>query len=220
MEREGGPHKEITIGFTHFHWDHIQGFPFFTPAYIPDTKINLLMMGKDWNIDKLKHIMHDQMGGVFFPIEIDDMGAHFNYVSFARKVSQNSTGMHVTAELHNHPGGAYSFRIERKGRVLVIVTDIEHGNEISEATVELARDADLLIHEAQYTSEELLTKKGWGHSSFEQAIEVAKRAGVKQLIMTHHDPSHDDKFLKNIEKACQKEFPNCRLAREMMEIKL
>ena len=84
--------------------------------------------------------------------------------------------------------------------------------------VNLARDADLLIHEAQYTPEELVDKKGWGHSSWEQAIEVAEQAGAKQLALTHHDPDHTDAFLLEVEKTCQERFSNVCLAREKMEI--
>ena len=84
----------------------------------------------------------------------------------------------------------------------------------------LAEGADLLIHEAQYTSEELKDKKGWGHSSYEQAIQVAEMAGVKQLAITHHDPDHDDEFLTKMEKKCQQRFKDCFLAREKMEIEL
>ncbi len=79
---------------------------------------------------------------------------------------------------------------------------------------------DLLIHDAQYTTKELETRQGWGHSSYEQAIEAAERVGAKQLILTHHDPNHDDDFLRDREKECQARFPNCQLAREGMEIDL
>ena len=217
MADPNGLPKEITIGFSHFHWDHIQGFPFFTPAYIPDVNINLLMMGRNWDVEKLKNIMIDQMGGAFFPVEMEDMGAHFNFLTVGRKVAQHSSQMSVTARLHSHPGGAYGFRIERLGKVLTIITDIEHDNGIDPETIELAKDADLLIHEAQYTTAELATRKGWGHSSFEQAIQVAQQAGVKHLIMTHHDPDHNDEFLRGHEKKCQAVFPYCQLAREGME---
>jgi ribonuclease BN (tRNA processing enzyme) len=84
--------------------------------------------------------------------------------------------------------------------------------------VKFCENADLLIHEAQYTNEELDTHRGWGHSSYEQAIEVAERAGVRQLAITHHDPEHNDAFLAKIEKDCQSRFPDCVLAREKMEI--
>jgi len=101
---------------------------------------------------------------------------------------------------------------------VVYCTDIEHGEEIDARIVELASNADVLIHEGQYTPEELPRYKGWGHSSWEQAVEVAIRANVKRLVITHHDPDHDDAFLRDVERQCQRRFPNCVLAREKMEI--
>jgi ribonuclease BN (tRNA processing enzyme) len=126
----------------------------------------------------------------------------------------------VTGQRHNHPGGAYGFRIECGGKVLVICTDVEHGEEIDLQVVELSRGADLLVHDAQYTAEELQAHRGWGHSSFDQAMQVAEMAGVKHLAMTHHDPDHDDEFLLRMEKLCQGRFPNAQIAREGMEIVL
>jgi ribonuclease BN (tRNA processing enzyme) len=84
--------------------------------------------------------------------------------------------------------------------------------------VEFARGADLLVHDAQYTAEELRKRRGWGHSSFDQAMQLAEMAGVKRLALTHHDPDHDDEFLQRIEKLCQERFSNAVLAREGMEI--
>lgn len=101
---------------------------------------------------------------------------------------------------------------------MVFCTDIEHGDEIDQNVVKLCKGANLLIYEAQYTSEELNAKNGWGHSSYEQAIQVAEMAGVKKMAITHHD--HDDEFLLGIEKQCQARFPNCVLAREKMEIEI
>jgi ribonuclease BN (tRNA processing enzyme) len=124
----------------------------------------------------------------------------------------------VTALEHNHPGGAFSYRYERGGCSVVFATDIEHGDTLDENIIELARGADILIHDGQYSREELLLKKGWGHSSFEQAVEVALRANVKQLLITHHDPEHDDDFLKKAERKCQEIFPDCIFAREGMVV--
>ena len=90
--------------------------------------------------------------------------------------------------------------------------------QIDPQLVELARGADLLVHDAQYTAEELQKRRGWGHSSFDQAMQLAEMAGVKRLALTHHDPEHDDEFLERIEKLCQERFPNAVLAREGMEI--
>ena len=217
----GHEQDQIFIVFTHFHWDHIQGFPFFTKAYDPKQKINIFTMGKGKNNDEIKGLFTTLMQSEYFPVPFDKMGASFDFMH--PDVLSGIFGplqVKITANRHNHPGGAYGYRIEREGKVLAFCTDIEHGDEIDQNVVELCKDADLLIHDAQYTSEELKVKKGWGHSSYEQAIQVAEMAGVKQLAITHHDPDHDDEFLLGMEKQCQQRFPNCVLAREKMEIEI
>ena len=125
--------------------------------------------------------------------------------------------MHIK---QNHPGGSYGYRVENNDFTLVVCTDIEHEEEVNPDIVEFCKGADLLVHDAQYTSEELAARKGWGHSSYEQAMEVAERAEVKQLVMTHHDPDHDDEFLRKMEKICQDRIKTCALAREGMQIEL
>jgi phosphoribosyl 1,2-cyclic phosphodiesterase len=219
-------HKQdrIVITFTHFHWDHIQGFPFFAQAYDSGQKIRLLTLGQDQTVTDLREIFEVQMQEEYFPVQLDRMGATFEFLQIA-DASTHITGTNnvdtvVSAQRHNHPGGAYSFRIERNGKVLVVSTDVEHGEHIDQRLVELARGADLLVHDAQYTAEELQERRGWGHSSFDQAMQVAEMAGVKRLALTHHDPEHDDDFLQRIEKLCRERFPNVVLAREGMEISL
>jgi len=220
-------HKQdgINIGFTHFHWDHIQGFPFFAPAYDPSQKITLLTLGRGQTITNLQQIFEVQMQSQYFPVQLDHMGANFEFLQIADAskhftAADNNIETVVTALRHNHPGGAYTFRIERSGKVLVVCTDVEHGEQIDPQLVELARGADLLVHDAQFTAEELKNRRGWGHSSFDQAMQFAEMAGAKRLAMTHHDPEHDDEFLQRIEKLCQERFPNAVLAREGMEIAL
>jgi len=219
----GHKQEEIRIGFTHFHWDHIQGFPFFAPAYDPGQKITLLTPGRDQTVTNLRQIFEVQMQKEYFPVQLDQMGATFEFVQTAKAsehFSINNVETLVSVQRHNHPGGAYSFRIERLGKVLVVCTDVEHGEQIDTRLVELARGADLLVHDAQYTAEELQKRRGWGHSSFDQAMQVAEMAGVKRLVLTHHDPEHDDEELLRIEKLCQERFPNAKLAREGKEISL
>ena len=215
---------ELVVLFTHFHWDHMQGFPFFAPAYNPRQKITILALGQDQSIGNLREIFEFPLQTQYFPVQLDQMGAHFEFMK-VEDASKHFTGVNdvetkVTAQRHNHPGGAYGFRIERKGKVLVICTDVEHGEQIDPRVVELSRGADLLVHDAQYTAEELRTHRGWGHSSFDQAMQVAEIAGVKQLAMTHHDPEHDDDFLLRMERLCQGRFRNAQLAREGMEISI
>ena len=218
----GHKQEQIRIAFTHFHWDHIQGFPFFAQAYDPKQKITLLTLGRDQTIGRFAGDFRSPNAGRYFPVQLDHMGAKFEFLQIA-DATEHFTGINnvetiVTAQRHNHPGGAYSFRIERNGKVLVVCTDVEHGEQIDPQLVELASGADLLVHDAQYTAEELKKRRGWGHSSFDQAMQVAEMAGVKRLALTHHDPDHDDEFLERIEKLCQERFPNAVLAREGMEI--
>lgn len=215
--KDGYNQEELFIGFTHFHWDHIQGFPFFIPAYNPDIIINILAMGKDREIGNLEDIFKEQMKTEYFPIPLKAMGATCNFLQIDKnELVINNVLIKVIKQ--NHPGGSYGYRMEDNGKSIVVCTDIEHGNFVLPEIVEFCKDADLLVHDAQYTNEELEAHRGWGHSSYDQAIEVAERANVKKLIITHHDPDHNDEFLAKIEKECQKKYPNCVLAREGMEI--
>jgi ribonuclease BN (tRNA processing enzyme) len=154
----------------------------------------------------------------YFPVPLESMNAICNFIQIKKnKLEINDALIQVIKQ--NHPGGSFGYKMDDNGKRIVICTDLEHAGEtVNDDIVEFCRDADILVHDAQYTTEELKTHKGWGHSSYEQAIEVAEKAGAKQLIMTHHDPDHDDAFLTRMEKLCQERFPNCALAREGMEI--
>lgn len=207
----------LFIGFTHFHWDHIQGFPFFDPAFDPNLVINILAMGKNREIENLEDIFKGQMKAEYFPVPLERMGATFNFLQIDQnELKINDSSIRVIKQ--NHPGGSFGYRLEDRGKSLVVCTDIEHGDSVLPDIVDFCKNADLLVHEAQYTSEELEIHRGWGHSSYDQAIEVAERAEVKKLAITHHDPEHNDAFLGTMERACQTRFPNCVLAREGMEI--
>ena len=208
--------EDLFLAFSHFHWDHIQGFPFFEPAYNPDLFINFLVIGENRKFTNLREIFAMQMQEVYFPVVLDNMGATFKFLLHEENIVVINDAIIKTIR-QNHPGGSYGYRIDVEGRVIVICTDLEHGDDINEDIVAFAKDADLLVHEAQYTTEELKTHKGWGHSSYDQAMEVAERANVKQLVMTHHDPDHDDEFLTKIEKECQDRFKDCTLARVGMQ---
>lgn len=210
----------IFILFTHFHWDHIQGLPFFEPAYKNDQKIIIFSPQRNMENAELKNIFEVQNQEEYFPIQLDKMGADFTFVTQREDLSsvRNEGGISFGYRLHNHPGGAFSYAFEENGKKVVVCTDLEHGEFLDMEVVEFCEGADLLVHDAQYTDEELKMHRGWGHSSYAQAIEVAKRAGVKQLIFTHHDPDHNDDFLHKMEIECQKKFPNCKIAKDGMEI--
>jgi phosphoribosyl 1,2-cyclic phosphodiesterase len=208
----------INIFFTHFHWDHIQGFPFFAPAYNPDQKIGIITMGRKGKIKNLKEIFSLQMQKEFFPVGMSKMGAQFKFFTHGDKETIYGANVKAVAQYHNYPGGSYGFRVDDEAVSLVLCTDIEHIKGIDKKIVNFAKGADLLIHDGQYTAEEYKRYKGWGHSTWEQAVEVAIKAKVKRLIITHHDPDHNDDFLDDIEKKCQKLFPNSLLAKEGMEV--
>jgi len=217
------PHMGIDrpcfLAFSHFHWDHIQGLPFFIPAYDSRRTFTISAIGRERRGLDLRSIFETQMQEDYFPVSLDGMGAKIEFLQTSEDYMSGKTAF-VRVTKHNHPGGAYSYRLQdiEEGTVLVYCTDIEHGERIDPQIVALARDADLLIHEGQYTPEELPRYQGWGHSSWTQAVEVAEQAKVKRLIITHHDPDHNDAFLLDVEKQCQARFPGALLAREKMEI--
>lgn len=218
MIKSGFNQSIINIMFTHFHWDHIQGFPFFKPAYHANQKIGILTMGEGRKVDSLKEIFSMQMQKEFFPVELDKMGAQFEFFNYGTDEIIHGASIKAVEQHHISKGGSYGFRMDDENVSLVICTDVEHFDEIDETIVNFAKDADLLVHDGQYTSEEYKTHRGWGHSTWEQAVEVARLANVKKLVITHHDPDHDDAFLDIIEEKCKAAFTNSLLAREGMEL--
>lgn len=213
-----GVERDCLIAFSHFHWDHIQGLPFFLPAYDSKRKFTISAIGRERYGKDLRGIFATQMQEEYFPVSLDGMGANWKFLQTAvdHFVMDNAF---VRTLKHGHPGGAYSYRVhDSSGKVVVFCTDIEHGERLDPDIVAFARGADILIHEGQYTPEELTAKRGWGHSSWEQAVQVAEEAQVPRLVITHHDPDHDDEFLLDIEQQCQSRLPRAVLAREGMEI--
>jgi phosphoribosyl 1,2-cyclic phosphodiesterase len=209
--------EEISLGFSHFHWDHIQGFPFFAPAYNPDSKIHISTAGKR-KILNLKDIFSTQMQSIYFPVQLENMGAQIDFRKYDSNTVVGERGALVSVIDVTHPGGCIAVRFQFKEKSVVFCTDVEHPSGIDDNVVKLAMNADVLIHDAQYTDEELEMHKGWGHSSYSQAIEVAERAEVKHLILTHHDPEHNDEFLLKMEKNCQERFKALVFARDNYEV--
>ena len=208
----------INIAFTHFHWDHIQGFPFFLPAYDKNQRIGIHVMGSNRHFKNIREIFNLMMQPEYFPVQLEEMGAKFEFPSLGDEGTYYGAHVISVPQQHKSYGGSWALRIEDVDATAVICTDIEHGDTIDERIVELANNADLLVHDGQYTEEEYKKLKGWGHSTWQQAVEVARRANVKKLVVTHHDPDHDDNFLIALEKECQQAFPNSVFAREGMEI--
>lgn len=219
--RSIGQYDNIFLGLSHTHWDHIQGFPFFKPAYDPRRRFTIAIHheGQQDN-NQLETVFATQMQRDYFPVPLDKLGATLMFWQTDLADFITPSGVSITASKHSHPGDAYGYRITEGKTTLVYCTDVEHVGGIDPKVVAFARNADLLAHDAQYTPRELKHKKGWGHSSWEQAVEVALQAGVKKLALFHHDPEHNDAFLMNIEKECQRVFSEAFFAREGLEIEI
>ena len=183
---------------THTHWDHIQGFPFFIPAFIPGNEITAY--GTAGSAADLHTALAGQMLHRYFPVSLEQLGATLRFCDIGPG-TQTLGPARVTAAALHHSGPTLGYRIEAAGRVIAYVTDTEPlaGDVEAEpdpAALELARDADVLIHDCQYTDEEYPAKVGWGHSPTRYVVRVAQAARARRLILFHHDPTRDDDRLE------------------------
>jgi phosphoribosyl 1,2-cyclic phosphodiesterase len=207
------------ILFTHTHWDHIQGFPFFAPLFVPGN--HFTVYGPEGSHLSLHDVLSGQMEHHYFPVELSQLAARIVYQDLSEGMHDIS-GVKICAQSMNHPSPTLGYRIEAHGVSVLYLSDHEpfyegvwregaqpgrfesilEGGDRRHA--EYMQDADLVIHESQYTPEEYPAKKNWGHSTFAYVVELAVAAGVRKLFLTHHDPSHDDLFIENIEQRARK----------------
>lgn len=197
--------QPVHLFFTHFHWDHIQGLPFFGPLYDPARSIRLYSACYS---GCLGDALAGQMADPYFPVKFDQAASKRKFVDLGADPIQIGNLTVQSFEL-NHPQGASGYRIESNGAVIVYATDREHGHPRLDGVMrEFAYNADILIHDAQYTPEEYPRFKGWGHSTWKEAVNIAREVNVKQLILFHHDPSRDDQKLSAIVADTKAEFLN------------
>jgi phosphoribosyl 1,2-cyclic phosphodiesterase len=214
---------EATVLLSHQHWDHIQGLPFFVPAYLPTTQ--LTVVGGVNGIMSLREALSHQMTAPVFPVRLDELAAEMRFRE-ARSGETLSIGeAQVRVAKLNHPGGVFAYRIEHEGRSVVYATDTEHYACVDPALRSLAAGADVLIYDSQYTPEEYrgdggMSKVGWGHSTYVAGTELARAAGVASYVLFHHDPQRTDAGVAEIERRAQQLFPGSVAAREGMEITL
>lgn len=208
---------EATLLFTHVHWDHIQGVPFFTPAFNPNAK--LTFVGTRRNSGSLRDALTSQMQPPTFPITLDILRARLAFREIEKDAPFTVGPFTITPMDLNHPDGVLAYRIAADGRSVVFATDVEHGDHLDDRLVELSQDADLLIHDAQYTIPEYRgergpSRRGWGHSAWNDAVEVGRRASVGRLALYHHDPMRDDAGVDAIEADARAILPCAFAARE------
>jgi phosphoribosyl 1,2-cyclic phosphodiesterase len=199
----------LTMLLTHFHWDHIQGLPFFVQLYSAANEITFLSGRRP---EEMQEILEGQMSSPYFPVNFELLAAKRRFVA-AEPFRQDQLKIYPFPM--NHPQGSCGYRIELDGAAIVHASDLEHGDPHLDGVLrEHAQKADLLIIDAQYTPEEYQSKRGWGHSTWLEATRVARECGVRQLVLFHHDPSHDDAQVDEILCCARRNFENTVAAKE------
>ncbi len=215
--------RDLLIILTHYHWDHICGLPFFVPAFIPDWNISFFGPG-DSGLD-IKNAVSAQMRAPFFPVGTETWMANINYMDPPKENQISHGPISFSFQSVHHPGTTFGYRIHVNGKDILYISDNEclflnkairqkYGefsneekelydamqHEEYESELALIKDADILIHDAQYTPEDYSKKHGWGHSCYIDTVNTAIDAGVKELYLYHHDPNYDDDAMKVIEE--------------------
>ena len=206
---------EAAILLSHTHWDHIQGFPFFTPLFVPGNRI--IVCGPNGAQNSLPEVLAGQMEYTYFPVELAQLGADIEIRDLTEGTHDIGGGVRISTQFLNHPAITLGYRIEADGASLLYLCDHEpyweplwhsgaepgklssilHDGDRRHAA--FMQNADVVIHDAQYTPEEYPSKKNWGHSTYSYVTQMAVAANVKRLFLTHHDPVHNDFFIDDIE---------------------
>ena len=199
--------ERIKIGLllTHFHWDHLQGIPFFAPLYVKQCECTFV--GCDLSGEALKKRLQDALGPPYFPVDFDVFQANVDFIDHCESELDVGPFRVGVIPIH-HPGGCLAYRITAGQRTVVYMTDheldgLEQKGKVYQHLVDFCGGVDLLVHDAQYTPEEYAKKRGWGHSSYTAAVDFAATCGVKRLALFHHDPEHDDGAVDSIVQKSQ-----------------
>ncbi len=218
---------EAYIFFSHVHWDHIQGFPFFTPAFVPGNRF--AMYGGNDVTHTLEETLAGQMDYPSFPVHLNDMAAQMTFHDLLEGQSVrigHDDPVDIVNARGNHPNGVFAYRITHQGKSIVYATDTEHYSVLDTKLLRLAENADVLIYDTMYLPEEYagqdggMPKTGWGHSTYVQGAELAKAANVRQLVLFHHDPAHSDAIVAEKEQRARALFPESIAAREGLVIEV
>jgi phosphoribosyl 1,2-cyclic phosphodiesterase len=199
LARQGGRPATVNVFMSHVHWDHIMGFPFFGPAYVPGTRLRIHGCH-----EILERAFRLQQSPPCFPVTFDQLRASIEFVKLVPGEAATVSGLKVTPKLQRHSGDSYGYRFEADGRSLVYSTDSEHKPEDRAETasfVEFFREADVVIFDAMYSlADAISVKEDWGHSSNIIGVELCQMAGAKHLVLFHHEPANDDATIEGVLK--------------------
>ncbi len=212
------------IFVSHYHYDHLQGLPFFGPIFDPRSRFTF--RGPTRNGRSVKDVLSGHMQQPFFPVTVEMVfKAQCEYQGFEAGDRLKLNGVTVSAIEANHPGGNLAYRVDYKQRSVVYATDTEHAPERDAQLIEFSRGTDVLIYDAMYTEDEYLGRQGspkigWGHSTWQHAVRIADEAKVGTLVLFHHDPTRTDDALDELLKVVKKARKATIAAREGLLIKL
>jgi len=213
------------IFITHPHWDHIQGFPFFAPFFKKENRFNIY--GQPHLGIAFADIIRRQMVQPYFPITVDDMQAHISFHELSGgDFIDLGDGVTLKTQKIAHPGGCLAYRLDHAGRSCCYVTDTEHSMPANKELISFITGTDCLIYDSNFSDEEYAgygqysSKKGWGHSTWQEGVKLAGITGVKKLVLFHHANFRTDNDIASIEKQAQALFVNCVAAREGMVLSL
>ncbi|MCH7929782.1 MAG: MBL fold metallo-hydrolase [Proteobacteria bacterium] len=214
---------EATVLLSHVHWDHINGFPFFSPAFHKDWSFHI-MASHLAKFGGIRNVLAGQMTTPTFPVPLEAMRSTMTYEDFDAGDSFNlpaDSKVKIRTAPLNHPDGATGYRIEYQGKSLCYVTDTEHvPGKPDETILGLIEGTNLFIYDCTYTDKEFERKRGWGHSTWEEAVRLAQAANVESLAIFHHDPDHEDRFMERVESQARQIWSGAFVAREHMRVNL
>lgn len=210
--------RDITVCLSHFHWDHLQGLPFFTPLYRSDFRLRFANSAAG---ETTRGMLQRLMEPPYFPVTWETTASKKEYLAVSSSGFAVGELQVYPIPLH-HPQGATGYRIGSHAGLIVYASDFEHGDPHSDRLLlESARNAELLIYDAQYTPEEYETgRRGWGHSTWREAATLAKEANVRRLVLFHHDPGHTDAMMDDIQSSVRQLFANTDVAVEGSSISI
>lgn len=225
--RWGDGHGDLGIDahvlVTHYHWDHIQGIPFFHPFFEAHNRFHFYsFQSKFLGRNSLRQVLEAQLASPYFPVDVSKMLASRSFREVAGGDEWDVGATHVTAAWLNHPQGCLAYRLDMPSGSVVYSTDTEPGvPELDHSLRELAHGADVLIYDAQYSPEQLAsTRKGWGHSSWLEGVKIARESKVRNLVLFHHDPDSNSRMIDGFLSAARQEFAATWAATEGMSVTL